>query len=65
MAAAFLGANLVDRLSLYRGGLVLGGDGRSAVGPLALDRLDFAPRFRLVSSRIVGSDTLETWHRRT
>ncbi|MBI3196181.1 MAG: bifunctional diaminohydroxyphosphoribosylaminopyrimidine deaminase/5-amino-6-(5-phosphoribosylamino)uracil reductase RibD [Rhodospirillales bacterium] len=65
IAAAFLRAGLVDRISSYRAGLVLGEDSRSAVGPMAFDRLDFAPRFRLVSSRIVGADTLETWHRRT
>jgi len=65
IAAAFLRAGLVDRISSYRAGLVLGEDSRSAVGPLVLDRLDFAPRFRLVSSRVVGADTLETWHRRT
>ncbi|MGQ0584575.1 MAG: bifunctional diaminohydroxyphosphoribosylaminopyrimidine deaminase/5-amino-6-(5-phosphoribosylamino)uracil reductase RibD [Reyranella sp.] len=65
VAAAFLRAGLVDRISSYRAGIVLGEDSRSAVGPLALDRLDFAPRFRLVSSRTVGTDTLETWYRRT
>jgi diaminohydroxyphosphoribosylaminopyrimidine deaminase/5-amino-6-(5-phosphoribosylamino)uracil reductase len=65
IAAAFLKAGLVDRISSFRAGIVLGGDSRSAVGPLALDRLDFAPRFRLVSSRPVGTDTLETWYRRT
>jgi diaminohydroxyphosphoribosylaminopyrimidine deaminase/5-amino-6-(5-phosphoribosylamino)uracil reductase len=65
VAAAFLRAGLVDRVSSYRAGLVLGGDSRSAVGPLAFGRLDFAPRFRLVSSRVVGTDTLESWHRRT
>ena len=65
VAAAFLKAGLVDRISSYRAGVVLGQDSRSAVGALALGRLDFAPRFRLVSSRIVGADTLETWHRRT
>ncbi len=65
IAAAFLRAGLVDRISSYRAGVVLGEDSRSAVGPLAIDRLDFAPRFRLVSTRIVGPDTLETWHRRT
>ncbi|MEI7871413.1 MAG: bifunctional diaminohydroxyphosphoribosylaminopyrimidine deaminase/5-amino-6-(5-phosphoribosylamino)uracil reductase RibD [Alphaproteobacteria bacterium] len=65
VAAAFLRAGLVDRISSYRAGVVLGEDSRSAVGPLAIGRLDFAPRFRLVSSRIVGTDTLETWHRRT
>ncbi len=65
VAAAFLRAGLVDRISSYRAGIVLGEDSRSAVGPLALDCLDFAPRFRLFSSRTVGTDTLETWHRRT
>ena len=47
-AASFLKAGLVDRISSYRAGLLLGGDSRSAVGPLGLERLDFAPRFRLV-----------------
>lgn len=61
VAAAFLEAGEVDRLSIFRGGLVLGGDSRSAVGPLGLERLGFAPRFSLVSTRVVGSDTLETW----
>lgn len=65
IAAAFLRAGLVDRISSYRAGIVLGEDSRTAVGPLALGRLDFAPRFTLVSSRTVGTDTLETWHRRT
>jgi diaminohydroxyphosphoribosylaminopyrimidine deaminase/5-amino-6-(5-phosphoribosylamino)uracil reductase len=65
VAAAFLKANLVDRLSLYHGGRALGADGRSAVGPLGLQKLDFAPRFSLVSSRVVGGDTVETWRRGT
>ncbi len=63
VAAAFLKAGLIDRLSIYRGGRALGADGRSAVGPLELHKLDFAPRFSLISSRVVGGDTLETWHR--
>jgi diaminohydroxyphosphoribosylaminopyrimidine deaminase/5-amino-6-(5-phosphoribosylamino)uracil reductase len=63
VAAAFLGANLVDRVSAYRGGLLLGADSRSAVGPLGLQKLDFARRFTLVSSGSVGGDVLETWHR--
>ena len=63
VAAAFLKAGLVDRLSAYRAGMLLGSDSRSAVGDLGLAKLDFAPRFSLVSSRIVGTDTLETWRR--
>jgi diaminohydroxyphosphoribosylaminopyrimidine deaminase/5-amino-6-(5-phosphoribosylamino)uracil reductase len=65
VAAAFLKAGLVDRISSYRAGLVLGGDGRSAVGELGFNQLDFAPRFRLVSARSLAGDTLETWARRT
>ena len=63
IAAAFLKAGLVDRLSVYRGGLLMGADSRSAVGGLGLAGLDFAPRFSLVSTRVVGGDTLETWRK--
>ena len=65
VAAAFLAANLVDRLSVFRGGRLLGGDSRSAVAALGLEKLDFAPRFTLVSSRTVAGDTLESWTRAT
>jgi diaminohydroxyphosphoribosylaminopyrimidine deaminase/5-amino-6-(5-phosphoribosylamino)uracil reductase len=65
VAAAFLTADLVDRLSIFRGGRLLGGDSRSAVGALGLEKLDFAARFALVSSRVAGSDTLESWTRAT
>ena len=63
VTAAFLRANLVDRVSAFQAGLLLGADGRSAVAPIGLQKLGFAPRFTLVSSRIVGGDVLETWHR--
>jgi diaminohydroxyphosphoribosylaminopyrimidine deaminase/5-amino-6-(5-phosphoribosylamino)uracil reductase len=65
IASAFLRRNLVDRLSIYRGGLLLGSHSRPAVGLLAYPNLDFAPRFSLVSSRAVGGDTVETWRRGT
>ena len=63
VAAAFLKADLVDRLTAYRGGLLMGADSRSAVGPMGYERLDSAPRFTLTSSRIVGGNTVETWRR--
>jgi diaminohydroxyphosphoribosylaminopyrimidine deaminase/5-amino-6-(5-phosphoribosylamino)uracil reductase len=65
LAAALLKADLVDRVSAYRAGIALGGDARSAVGDLAVGRLDFAPRFRLDSVRPLAGDTVETWQRRT
>ena len=37
VAAAFLKADLVDRITSYRAGLVLGADGRSAVGALGFN----------------------------
>ncbi len=63
VAAGFLKADLIDGIWSYRAGLLLGSDSRSAVAELGLARLDFAPRFSLVSARIVGTDTVETWLR--
>jgi diaminohydroxyphosphoribosylaminopyrimidine deaminase/5-amino-6-(5-phosphoribosylamino)uracil reductase len=63
VAAAFLKADLVDRVTAYQAGLLLGADSRSAVAPLALQELGSAPRFALVSSRVAGGDLVETWRR--
>ena len=63
VAASFLKAGLVDGISSYRAGLVVGAGGRSAVGGLDFARLGSAPRFRLVSARQLQGDTLETWRR--
>jgi diaminohydroxyphosphoribosylaminopyrimidine deaminase/5-amino-6-(5-phosphoribosylamino)uracil reductase len=63
VAAALVQADMVDRISLYRAGIILGGDSRSAVADLGLGKVGSAPRFVLESQRIVGPDTLETWHR--
>lgn len=63
VAASFLKAGLVDGISSYRAGLILGADGRSAVGGLEFARLGSAPRFKLVSARQLQGDTLETWRR--
>jgi diaminohydroxyphosphoribosylaminopyrimidine deaminase / 5-amino-6-(5-phosphoribosylamino)uracil reductase len=63
IAAAFLKARQIDRVSSYRAGLFMGSDSRSAVAALGICELDFAPRFTLMSTRAVGADTLETWCR--
>lgn len=63
VAAAFLRVGLIDRITSYRAGVVLGADGRSAVGELGFNQLDFAPRFRLVSARSLQGDTVESWTR--
>jgi diaminohydroxyphosphoribosylaminopyrimidine deaminase / 5-amino-6-(5-phosphoribosylamino)uracil reductase len=60
-AAALLAAGLVDDLAVFTAGLALGAEGRPGVGPLGLDRLPDARRFRLVSVEQVGADILHRW----
>lgn len=61
LAAALLAAGLVDELVGYTAGVVLGGDGRAAVAPLALGALAEAPRFRLAETRGLGGDVFHRW----
>ena len=62
-AAAFLRADLVDRLLLYRAPIVIGG-GRPSVSDIGLATLDPAHgRWRLANTRMLGSDRLEVYER--
>ncbi|MBU3030299.1 bifunctional diaminohydroxyphosphoribosylaminopyrimidine deaminase/5-amino-6-(5-phosphoribosylamino)uracil reductase RibD [Paracoccus marinaquae] len=61
LAAGLLRAGLVDQLVGYTAGLVLGQEGRAAIGPLALTTLADAPRFRLVETRRMGGDLFHRW----
>ena len=62
-AAAFLAADLVDALHLYRAPILIG-DGLRALGPLGLAQLDAAHgRWRLQERRQLGSDTFEAYDR--
>jgi diaminohydroxyphosphoribosylaminopyrimidine deaminase/5-amino-6-(5-phosphoribosylamino)uracil reductase len=62
-AAAFLTADLVDRLLLYRAPLVIGA-GKPAIADIGLGSLAEAHgRWRLVDHRPLGSDTLEVYER--
>lgn len=62
-AAAFLAADLVDRLVLYRAPIIIGG-GRPAIDDLGLGSLDEAHgRWRLDDHRRLGSDMLEVYTR--
>lgn len=61
-ATAFLAADLVDRLLIYRAPILIG-DGLG-LGPPGLDSLAAAHgRWRLVETRPLGSDTLEVYLR--
>jgi diaminohydroxyphosphoribosylaminopyrimidine deaminase/5-amino-6-(5-phosphoribosylamino)uracil reductase len=62
-AAAFLAADLVDRLLLYRAPILIGG-GKPALGAIGLAHLpDAHGRWRLADSRSLGSDRLEAYLR--
>lgn len=62
-AAAFLAADLVDRLLLYRAPILIG-EGRAALGDIGLACLaDAHGRWRLIDARMLGSDRLEVYER--
>lgn len=62
-AAAFLAADLVDRLLFYRAPILIGA-GKSAVGDIGLTSLEAAHgRWKLHESRSLGSDRLEVYER--
>lgn len=62
-AAAFLSADLVDRLLIYTAPIIIG-SGRSAIGDVGLANLaDAHGRWRLADTRALGSDTLTVYER--
>jgi len=64
-AAAFLRADLVDRLLLYRAPIVIGG-GLPALADIGLHHLANAHgRWRLTDARQLGSDRMEVYERRS
>jgi diaminohydroxyphosphoribosylaminopyrimidine deaminase/5-amino-6-(5-phosphoribosylamino)uracil reductase len=56
LSASLLAAGLVDRLIIITSGILLGGDGMSAMGALGLKALAQAPRFQLEKVRKLGAD---------
>jgi diaminohydroxyphosphoribosylaminopyrimidine deaminase/5-amino-6-(5-phosphoribosylamino)uracil reductase len=63
VAAAFLHAGLVDRLVWFHAPRVIGGDGVPAVAGFGLEDLAGAPAFRLVETRPLGEDLVESYAR--
>jgi diaminohydroxyphosphoribosylaminopyrimidine deaminase/5-amino-6-(5-phosphoribosylamino)uracil reductase len=62
-ASAFLGADLVDRMLIYRAPILIG-EGRSSIGYIGLDRIaDAHRRWRMTDSRMLGIDRLEVYER--
>ena len=62
-ATAFLAADLVDRMLIYRAPVLIG-EGKSSVGPIGLEHIaDAHGRWRLADSRPLGIDRLEVYER--
>ena len=63
VAASFLRCDLVDRLEWFRAPLMIGGEGRPAVGALAVRALAEAPRLRRQAVHELGEDLWERYER--
>ncbi|MEM9474631.1 MAG: bifunctional diaminohydroxyphosphoribosylaminopyrimidine deaminase/5-amino-6-(5-phosphoribosylamino)uracil reductase RibD [Pseudomonadota bacterium] len=63
LAASLLQADLVDEVIGFTAGLMLGAEGRPALGALGVSALAEAPRFRLVRAERIGADVLHVWER--
>ena len=63
IAASFLNAGLVDRIEWFRAPIILGSEGRPAVGGLGLGSLSGAPRFKRVEVSSIGEDLWERYER--
>lgn len=63
VAASFLRCGLVDAIEWFRAPIVLGGEGRPAVGALGLSQLVDAPHFRRLDVQTAGDDLWERYER--
>lgn len=63
LAASFMMLGLIDRIEWFRAPMVIGGEGRPALGELALTSLREAPAFELQNVERLGRDLHETYVR--
>ncbi|WP_091738781.1 RibD family protein [Phenylobacterium immobile] len=61
VAGSFLRCGLVDALEWFRAPLVIGGEGRPAVGALGLKSLASSPIFHRTSVEVLGEDLWERY----
>jgi diaminohydroxyphosphoribosylaminopyrimidine deaminase / 5-amino-6-(5-phosphoribosylamino)uracil reductase len=64
LAAAMLGADLVDEAALLRSSAVIGPDGIDALEGLSLAALTRSPRLELIRTEFAGPDTIDFLARR-
>lgn len=63
VAGSFLRCGLVDAIEWFRAPIVIGGEGRPAIGALAVAALAGAPHFRRVEVHQLGDDLWERYSR--
>lgn len=63
VAASFLRCGLIDAIEWFRAPIVIGGEGRPAIGALAVAGLADAPHFRRTEVRELGDDLWERYER--
>lgn len=63
LAASLLAGDLVDRMAVFSGGVMLGAEGIPGVGALGISALADAPRWQLQSVEAVGPDSVSLWGR--
>jgi diaminohydroxyphosphoribosylaminopyrimidine deaminase/5-amino-6-(5-phosphoribosylamino)uracil reductase len=63
VAGSFLRCGLVDAIEWFRAPILIGGEGRPAVGALAVAALSEAPHFRRVEVTQLGDDLWERYAR--
>ncbi|MFZ4607481.1 MAG: RibD family protein [Caulobacter sp.] len=61
VAASFISAGLVDQIEWFRAPVILGDEGRPAIGAFVLKDLAAAPRFRRLAVETVGDDLWERY----
>jgi diaminohydroxyphosphoribosylaminopyrimidine deaminase/5-amino-6-(5-phosphoribosylamino)uracil reductase len=63
VAASFIRAGVVDCIEWFRAPIMLGGEGRAAIGDLHVEGLSQAVHFRRVAVREIGDDLWERYER--
>jgi diaminohydroxyphosphoribosylaminopyrimidine deaminase/5-amino-6-(5-phosphoribosylamino)uracil reductase len=63
VAGSFIRCGLVDAIEWFRAPMLIGGEGRPAIGALAIAELGRAPHFRRIAVREVGDDLWERYER--
>jgi len=61
IAGALIRQDLIDRVTWFRAPMILGGDGVPAIAGFGVEALDETPRLRLLQTRRVGLDLMESY----